>query len=143
MRVLGQAAIMTPEEHMHATEFVAWQLKVGDGSTNSDGISITLPPGIVPSVWLSITHYILELCLPDSDNDKLIDTVYPDLNSLSNLPENDQTTYFSERVILAAKNVDVDLLNEAALVRLANEEKTYRSADEAFEDGGTRDNSIP
>jgi len=51
--------------------------------------------------------------------------------------------YFSERVILAAKNVDVHTLNEATLRRLPNEEKTYHSADEAFDDGGNQDNSIP
>jgi ATP-dependent DNA helicase PIF1 len=77
------------------------------------------------------------------DGDKLIDTVYPNLNELYNLSEHEQTIYFSERVILAAKNVDVDALNEATLQRLLNEEKTYHSADEAFEDGGNRDNSIP
>ena len=39
MRVLAQAANMTPEERIHATEFAAWQLEVGEG------ISIKLPPG--------------------------------------------------------------------------------------------------
>ena len=43
----------------------------------------------------------------------------------------------------AVKNVDVDTLNEAALRRLSNEEKTYHSADEAFDDGENQDNSIP
>jgi ATP-dependent DNA helicase PIF1 len=47
MRVLGQAAIMTPEEHAYTTQFAAWQLKVGDGSANDDGISMKLPPGTI------------------------------------------------------------------------------------------------
>jgi hypothetical protein len=50
--------------------------------------------------------------------------------------------YFSERVILSVKNIDVDSLNNAALERLPGEEKTYYSADEAFHDGGNRDNSF-
>ena len=45
MRVLAQAANMTPEERIHATEFAAWQLEVGEGTANDDGISIKLPPG--------------------------------------------------------------------------------------------------
>ena len=34
MRVLGQAATMTPEEHAYAPQFVAWQLKVGQRRRN-------------------------------------------------------------------------------------------------------------
>jgi ATP-dependent DNA helicase PIF1 len=45
MRVLAQAANMTPEERIHATQFAAWQLEVGEGTANDDGISIKLPPG--------------------------------------------------------------------------------------------------
>jgi len=48
MRVLGQAATMTPEEHAYAPQFAAWQLKVGNGSTNDDGISVKLPPSTIP-----------------------------------------------------------------------------------------------
>jgi hypothetical protein len=50
--------------------------------------------------------------------------------------------YFSERVILAAKNINVDSLNNAALERLPGEENTYHGADEAFDDGGNRDSSF-
>jgi hypothetical protein len=45
MRVLAQAANMTPEERVHATQFPASQLEVGEGTANDDGISIKLPPG--------------------------------------------------------------------------------------------------
>ena len=46
-------------------------------------------------------------------------------------------------MILAAKNPDVDDLNEKTLKRLMGEEKTYYSADSAFDDGGNRDDSVP
>ena len=45
MRVLAQAASMTPEEWIHAIQFAAWQLQVGEGPANDDGISVKLPPG--------------------------------------------------------------------------------------------------
>jgi len=48
MRVLAQVTTMTPEEHVYATQFAEWQLKVGDGSANHDGFSITIPLGKVP-----------------------------------------------------------------------------------------------
>jgi hypothetical protein len=48
MYILGQAGIMTHEEHVYATQFASWQLKVGDGSANDDGISIKLPSGTIP-----------------------------------------------------------------------------------------------
>jgi ATP-dependent DNA helicase PIF1 len=86
---------------------------------------------------------ILELCLSDDDNHKLIDTVYPNLQYLDNLPEDDIAMYFSERVVLAAKNTDVDSLNEIVLDRLSGESKTYHSVDEAFDEGGNRDNEVP
>jgi ATP-dependent DNA helicase PIF1 len=44
---------------------------------------------------------------------------------------------------LAAKNTDVDLLNDAVLQRLTDDTKTYHSADTAFDEGGTPDNSLP
>ena len=81
--------------------------------------------------------------MSDSDDSELIDTIYPNLDELDNLSEDEQTTYFSEQVMLAAKNIDVDTLNDTTLHRLPNNEKCYYSADEAFKDGGTRDNSVP
>jgi PIF1-like helicase len=53
MRVLSQAAHMSPEEYAVATKFAAWQLAVGQGSANSKGIAIEIPSGTSPS------HYIL------------------------------------------------------------------------------------
>ena len=46
-------------------------------------------------------------------------------------------------MILAAKNSDVDVLNDATLDRLEGQEKIYHSADEAFDDGAVRDDSVP
>jgi hypothetical protein len=46
MRVLSQAANMSAEEYAVATQFAAWQLDVGEGSANEDGISITIPAGM-------------------------------------------------------------------------------------------------
>ena len=45
-------------------------------------------------------------------------------------------------MILTAKNPDVDDLNEKTLKRLMSEEKTYYSADSAFDDDGNRDDSV-
>ena len=92
---------------------------------------------------MSFTNVLSGLCLPDSDdNTKLIDTIYPNLDRLHDRSEDEKTTYFSERVILAAKNIDVDSLNDAALKRLPGDEKTYHSADQAFDDGGNPVNSF-
>jgi ATP-dependent exoDNAse (exonuclease V) alpha subunit len=73
----------------------------------------------------------------------LIDAVYPDLDNLHRRSPDEQRSYLSERVILAAKNTDVDTLNDATLELLPGESKTYNSADEAFDDSGTPDNGIP
>jgi PIF1-like helicase len=46
MRLLAQADHMTEVEHRHATEFAAWQLKLGQGNVNHDGFMIKLPMGM-------------------------------------------------------------------------------------------------
>ena len=83
--------------------------------------------------------------MPESDDqvNDLIDKIYPHVDNLNNLSDNERWRYFSERVILAAKNSDVDVLNEMTLDRLEGQEKIYHSADEAFNDGGVPDDSIP
>ena len=46
MRLLAQAAHMSPE-HLHRTQqFAQWLLDVGDGVINEENDNITLPPGI-------------------------------------------------------------------------------------------------
>ena len=83
--------------------------------------------------------------MPESDDqvNDLIDKIYPHVDNLNNISDNKRWRYFSERVILAAKNSDVDVLNEMTLDRLEGQEKIYHSADEAFNDGGVPDDSIP
>lgn len=51
--------------------------------------------------------------------------------------------YFSERVILSARNFDVDKENESILERFPGELKEYLSSDSACQDGGIQDDSIP
>jgi len=82
--------------------------------------------------------------LPESDDqvNDLIDKIYPHVHHLNNLSDNKRWIYLSERAILAAKNSDVDILNETTLSKLEGREKLYHSADEAFDDGGVRDDSL-
>lgn len=47
MRLLTQAHHMTETDRLHAIEFAAWQLKLGDGTANHDAIKIVLPRGII------------------------------------------------------------------------------------------------
>jgi hypothetical protein len=58
--------------------------------------------------------------------------------------EAERIQYFSERVILAPKNVDVATINDTVQEYLTGEAKNYLSATHsAFQDGGVRDDSIP
>src|SRR6266516_519449 len=59
------------------------------------------------------------------------------------MSENELRQYFSERVILAARNVDVDSINNAVLQRLSDDSKVYVSADSAFNDAGVINDAIP
>src|SRR5579859_5989499 len=109
--------------------------------TTRMGSLLSLHPVQTFSFWVLL---ISELCLPDANNGRLIDMIYLGLDNLHNLSEDEKATYFSEQVILAMKNADVDLLNDVALERLTDSDtKMYHSMDEAFDDGESRDNSIP
>jgi ATP-dependent DNA helicase PIF1 len=57
--------------------------------------------------------------------------------------EAERIQYFSERVILAPKNVEVATINDTVQEYLTGEAKNYLSADSAFQDGGIREDSIP
>jgi len=46
MRLLAQAHHMTEIDQVHAIEFAAWQLKLGDGTANHNTTKIVLPIGI-------------------------------------------------------------------------------------------------
>jgi PIF1-like helicase len=86
----------------------------------------------------------IDICLPTSDQsmDNLIDRVYPQIHTINNLSESDRRIYFSERVILAALNSDVDGLNDAYLNRLSGDSMTYLSIDTALDEGGNTDYNI-
>ena len=98
-----------------------------------------------PRLSIPNLTYLTDLLLPASDAPlhDLIDKVYPDIQHLHSNDENDRLQYFSERVILAARNVDVDAINDIILDRLCGDGKIYLSADSAFQDGGALDSSVP
>ena len=48
MRLLAQAAYMSPLELQHTERFANWLLNVGDGSMNNENNEIDLPPSISP-----------------------------------------------------------------------------------------------
>ena len=73
----------------------------------------------------------------------LIEEIYPSLHDLHSMPKGEIREYFSQRVILAARNVDVDSVNDAVLKRLMSDEKVYHSVDSAFNDAGVVNNVIP
>jgi DNA helicase Pif1, 2B domain len=74
----------------------------------------------------------------------LIDEIYTDLHHVtSSMSENAIREYFSQRVILAPRNVDVDAINNTVLQMLSGDAKIYSSADSAFNDAGVANNAIP
>src|SRR5436189_4821051 len=72
----------------------------------------------------------------------LIEEIYPDLCNIATLSESEIRQYFSQRVILAARNIDVDAVNNAVLKKLSNNSKVYASADCAFNDAGVTNEAI-
>ena len=73
----------------------------------------------------------------------LIEEIYPDLCNIATLSESEIRQYFSQWVILAARNIDVDAVNNAVLEKLSNNSKVYASADCAFNDAGVTNDAIP
>ena len=74
----------------------------------------------------------------------LIEEIYPDLcNIVDSSSERYIQRYFSQRVILAARNIDVDTVNNAVLHKLMSNQKLYMSADSAFNDAGAVNDAIP
>lgn len=73
----------------------------------------------------------------------LIDEIYPDLDNLAMSSESDIRQYFSQRVILAARNIDVEAVNNVVLQKVSNNSKVYASADHAFNDAGVANDAIP
>jgi ATP-dependent DNA helicase PIF1 len=74
----------------------------------------------------------------------LIHEIYSDLHSItSSMSESVICGYFRRRVILAARNIDVDAINNTVLQMLMGDAKIYRSADSAFNDTGVANDIIP
>ena len=95
-----------------ASAFADTLLAIGDGrepyATNFE----------VPPEWR----------VPTSDPMTLIDAIYPSIRSLDPQPE-----HFSNRAILAAKNIDVDAINEAAFSIFPGDSRTYTSNDRVMD----------
>ena len=90
MRLLAQADHMTELEHRHATEFAAWQLKLGQETANHDDFMIKLSMSMkMISVFADIS---LDLCLSESENQvsDLIDMIYPHINTLHEISEDER-----------------------------------------------------
>ena len=73
----------------------------------------------------------------------LIEEIYPDLCDIATMSESAIKQYFSQRVILAARNIDVDAVNNTVITKLSNNSKVYASADSAFNDAGVPNDAIP
>jgi hypothetical protein len=104
------AGSLSPQERSAAEEYADWILKIGEGRIRSE------------------TEECIEI--PDNmrvQNNKLIEliaTIYPGIAEHIVSPE-----YLSERAILAARNIDVDALNNDILELIPGQEKVYLSAD--------------
>ena len=97
-------------EDLEEYKFAKWQLEVGKGGHTDESDNINLPE-----------HF---KC-PENTVASLIDTIYPGIYDQAH--HSDQ--YFSERIILASKNDDVDDLNHHLLSKLPGEERGFYSAD--------------
>ena len=94
------------EEH----NFAKWQLEVGKGGHTDESANIEIPD-----------HF---KC-PENTVTSLINTIYPGIYDQAH--HSDQ--YFSDRVILASKNDDVDNLNHHILHKFPGQEWVFHSAD--------------
>jgi hypothetical protein len=97
-------------DDLQERNFAKWQLEVGKGGHTDEGGTINLPD-----------HF---KC-PENSVTSLIDTIYPGIYDQAH--HSDQ--YFSERVILASKNDDVDDLNHHILHKFPGQEQVFHSAD--------------
>jgi ATP-dependent exoDNAse (exonuclease V) alpha subunit len=71
------------------------------------------------------------------DNEALIDFIFPGVNRPTPPP-----SYFLERTILAARNGDVDGLNDDVLRRMVGELRTFISADKITTEAGADDPQV-
>jgi len=97
-------------------EFAKWQLEVGKGHHTDEGSNINLPD-----------HF----ACPENTVSSLIDTIYPRIYDC--LQHSDE--YFSQWVILACRNDDVDDLNHHVLHKFPGQEQVFHSADKVVNEG--------
>lgn len=103
------------------SQFAEWLLDIGRGTSNDpeDG-TVELPADMVTR-----------------DNNDLIDFIFPGVNGPTPPPN-----YFFERTILAARNGDVDGLNDDVLGRMRGEARTFISADKVTTEAGADDPQV-
>jgi hypothetical protein len=104
------AGNLTVPQRVAAEEYADWILKIGEGRIRSETEeSIEIPSN---------------MRVQDNKLSQLIATIYPGIGESIVSPE-----YLSERAILAARNIDVDALNDEILDLLPGNERVYLSAD--------------
>jgi hypothetical protein len=108
VRLLG--GNLTDNERQRAAEYAAYILRIGDGIESS-----SLPDRIQLPESMRLENNTLE---------ELIDEVYPGLDAAIPIPE-----FLAERAILAARNIDVNDLNDSLLDRVPGDEHLYNSID--------------
>ena len=115
---------------------------MGEGSDET--IPLTQLPTGTTDVYELIDSFV-DICMSDGSEaiQDLIQEIYSDLRYLPSMSEDMIRQYFSQRVILAARNVDVDAINNSILQMLLGESKIYSSADNAFNDAGAPNDAIP
>ena len=119
-------AATSPEDAKRLEEFVAWQLRIGDGVEGDEHGNVDLPQ---------------EMCLPP-DPDHLLDCVYNDVAEQLGKDEDAVCTWLAARAILTPRNMDADVLNERVLDRISGDTVDCFSADRVVDDGSS-DNAVP
>ena len=102
--------------------FAQWQLDVGHGKHTDDDANITLPD-----------HF---KCAQNK-LDSLVETTYPGIGDLPHPPD----SYFSDRMLLTARNEDVHRINKDILEKFPGEARVFHSAD-SIGPGGDEQESV-
>lgn len=116
MRLLQNANAINAYEQQ---EFAKWLLELGEGKlpvVESDTDIVRLPD---------------DIALPSENVQDLIDFVHADIATQHATPD-----YLVNRAILAPRNEDVDLINEAVMNAFPGEAKTYLSSNSLDLDAG-------
>jgi hypothetical protein len=124
LTVLSLTINMRLGEDQSEREFAEWQLSVGQGDHTDDNANITLPD-----------HF---RCA-ENTLESLIETIYP---NISNFPHpSDQ--YFSDHILLSARNEDVHAINSHILNNFPGNEHVYHSADSVGSEGDEEEFQYP